>query len=118
MDKITLKNVSFYTHVGCTAEERRVGQHLELDVELHTDLHRAGESDDIKASIDYAQVYRALAAAVSGREQFLVEAIAERAADALKPFGAKRVVVRVRKAAPPFPDGRAEFAEVEIVREF
>ncbi len=118
MDRILLKGLTFFTHAGCTAEERKVGQHLEFDVELHADLGAASREDDIRKSIDYAAVYRAVEGAVAQREQFLIEALAERAAEACRPFAPARVVVRVRKHAPPFPDGRAEYAEVEIVREF
>lgn len=118
LDRITLKNLTFFTHVGCTAEERKVGQHLQFDVDVYADLKAASEGDDIARSIDYADVYRAVEAAVSGREQFLIEALAERAAQACRKFNPSRVAVRVRKHAPPFPEGRAEYAEVEIVRDF
>lgn len=87
-------------------------------MDLYADLRAAGTTDDLARSIDYAAVYRAVETAVAGREQYLIEALAERAADACKAFGPARVVVRVRKPAPPFPDGRAQYAEVEIAREF
>jgi 7,8-dihydroneopterin aldolase/epimerase/oxygenase len=116
MDRITLRNLRIYTHIGCTAEERRVGQHLELDIEFRVDLREAGASDRISASIDYAKAASLVRDAVAGVEANLLETVAERAAAALLTLGAPEVVVRVRKPSPPIPGAHADFAEVEIVR--
>ena len=116
MDRITLRNMCVFTHVGCTSEERRVGQHLELDVEFHLDLRGPGGSDRIADSIDYAKAYQLVKKAVEGLEANLLETIAERAAAAVRDLGAPTVVVRVRKPAPPIPGGHADYAEVEIRR--
>ena len=116
MDCIRLRNVRLYTHVGCTAEERRVGQHLEMDLEFHLDLHQAGKTDRIGASIDYAEALRRVREAVDGLEVNLLETVAERAAATLLDLGAHTVVVRVRKPTPPMPGLYAEHAEVEIRR--
>lgn len=115
-DTITLTGMTFYTHVGCTPEERKVGQHLELDVTLHLDLREAGASDDIDQSVDYAKVHEALKRAIEGRERKLLEAIAEDAVTALRAFPLlESATVRVRKPAPPFP-GFARHAEIVIHR--
>lgn len=115
-DKITLRNMRVFTHVGCSAEERRVGQHLELDLEFHLDLQPAGTTDRIVESIDYARAHQLVKEAVEGFEANLLETIAERAAAALQGLGASRIVVRVRKPAPPIPGGHADHAEVEVHR--
>lgn len=116
MDRIRLKNVQLFTHVGCTAEERRVGQHLEMDLEFRLDLRDAGRNDRIAASIDYAEALRRVRDAVDRLEANLIETVAERAADAILAMGAHSVVVRVRKPTPPMPGMYAEHAEVEIHR--
>jgi dihydroneopterin aldolase len=116
MDRVTLKNLRIYTHVGCTSEERRVGQHLEVDIEFRLDLRDAGKTDRISASIDYAHAAVLVREAVSGVEANLLEAVAQRAADALAPLGARTIIVRVRKPSPPIPGAHADHAEVEIVR--
>lgn len=115
-DRVTLRNLRVYTHVGCTAEERRVGQHLEVDIEFRLDLREAGTTDRIGASIDYAAAATRVRDAVSGIEVNLLETVAERAADALHALGAREIVVRVRKPSPPIPGAHADFAEVEIHR--
>lgn len=116
VDRITLRNMRVFTHVGCTSEERRVGQHLELDLEFFLDLRRPGASDRIADSIDYAKAHQLVKQAVEGYEANLLETIAERAASALTGLGAQRVIVRVRKPAPPIPGGHADHAEVQIER--
>jgi dihydroneopterin aldolase len=116
MDRITLRNMRFFTHVGCTSEERRVGQHLEVDVEFHMDLREAGTTDRITSTINYAEAYQKLRAVIENLEANLLETIAERAAGELKDMGAQHVVVRVRKHAPPIPGAHADYAEVEIRR--
>ena len=117
MDRVSLRNLRIYTHVGCTAEERRVGQHLEVDIEFHVDLRAAGASDSIAKSIDYAKAATAVRDAVGGLEANLLETVAERAAAALLPLGGDAVTIRVRKPSPPIPGAHADFAEVEITRQ-
>ncbi|HEX2022388.1 MAG TPA: dihydroneopterin aldolase [Candidatus Thermoplasmatota archaeon] len=115
-DAIRLRNMRFFTHVGCSSEERRVGQHLEMDIEFRLDLREAGTTDRIAASIDYAEAYRRVRQVVENHEANLLETIAERAAGAVLAMGAREVVVRVRKPTPPMPGAYADHAEVEIVR--
>ena len=116
MDAIRLRNLRFFTHVGCTAEERRVGQHLEMDVEFRLDLREAGTTDRIGSSIDYATAAGRIRDAIGGIEANLLETVAERAANAILDLGAREVLVRVRKPAPPMPGAHADHAEVEIRR--
>lgn len=116
MDRITLRNMRFFTHVGCTAEERRVGQHLEMDVEFHLDLRGPGASDRIGETINYAEAYTRLRDTLENKEAQLLETIAQSAADALAGMGQQETVIRVRKNAPPIPGAHADYAEVEIRR--
>lgn len=116
MDRITLRNLRLFTHIGCTVEERRVGQHLEMDIEFRMDLREAGTSDRIGASIDYAAAALKVHEAVAGVEANLLETVAERAAAALLAMGPDEVVLRVRKPSPPMPGAHADYAEVEITR--
>lgn len=116
MDRVTLRNLRIYTHIGCTAEERRVGQHLEVDIEFRMDLREAGTTDRIGASVDYAAAAALVRETVDGIEANLLETVAERAAAALLSLGAPEVVVRVRKPSPPIPGAHADHAEVEVSR--
>lgn len=116
MDRITLRNLRVFTHIGCTSEERDVGQHLEMDLEMWMDLREAGTTDRIGASVDYAAAAAAVREAVVGVEANLLETVAERAAAAVLALGVPRTTVRVRKPHPPMPGAHADHAEVEIHR--
>lgn len=115
-DKIRLANMRFFTHHGVHEEERRLGQQISVDVELAADLERAGRSDDLAETIDYGSVYDIINEVATGRQFRLIEALAQRIAEALlERFAAQEVVVRVRKEDPPV-GGLVDHAEVEITR--
>lgn len=115
-DRVFIEGIQFYGYHGLVEEERRLGQRFLVDVELSMDLRPASGSDDLSASIDYAEVLR-LVREIGEREQYrLLEALAERVAAALlERFPAAGVRVRARKPAPPLP-GAFESVGVEIAR--
>ncbi|MGQ0534931.1 MAG: dihydroneopterin aldolase [Methanobacteriota archaeon] len=115
MDRLRLTNMSFYARVGHLPEERALGAHIEVDVELSTDLSKAGTSDRIADAVDYAAVHRAVAEVVAAKEYHLLEGLATAIAERMKAFRPHLVTVRVRKPRPPLP-GNIAAAEVEIVR--
>ncbi|MBI4394166.1 MAG: dihydroneopterin aldolase [Euryarchaeota archaeon] len=115
MDKIELKAMKFFAHVGHFDEERRLGQQVEIDLELRLDLSRSGRSDDIHDTLDYRAAYEKVAAVVTGREFRLLEALAESAAAAVKGMGQVETLVRVRKLSTPI-GGPVEYSMVEITR--
>ena len=116
LDRVFVQGIQFYGHHGVAEEERRLGQRFLLDVELGLDLRPAGMSDELSASIDYAEVIR-LVKEIGEQEQYrLLEALAERvAAVLLERFPVASVRVRASKPAPPLP-GVFERVGVEISR--
>ena len=116
LDRVFIQGIQFYGYHGVAEEERRQGQRFLVDVELSMDLRPAGGSDELSASIDYAEVLR-LVKEIGEREQYrLLEALAERVATALlERFPAAGVRVRASKPAPPLP-GAFEAVGVEISR--
>jgi dihydroneopterin aldolase len=116
LDRVFVQGIQFYGYHGVAEEERRQGQRFLVDVELSMDLRPAGGSDELSASIDYAEVLR-LVKEIGEREQYrLLEALAERVATALlERFPAAGVRVRASKPATPLP-GVFEAVGVEISR--
>lgn len=116
MDRVIVRGIQVYGYHGVTQEERRQGQRFLLDVELSADLRRAGQRDELSASVDYAEVLR-LVTEIGEKEQYrLLEALAERvAAVLLERFPAASVRVRASKPSPPLP-GTFESVGVEITR--
>lgn len=98
MDTIFLHGLKADTVIGVYDWERRSAQTLLFDVDIGTDLHRAGGSDDIADTIHYAEVAETLRQSLADRQFLLLEALAEHVAElVLSGFGADWVRVRVVK---------------------
>jgi len=84
-----------------------------VDLELNLDLRKAGRSDRVEHTVDYAAVAREVKRLVEDRPFILVEAMAESAARLIaKKFRVKSVRVRLRKFSVP----GTKSVGVEIVR--
>ncbi len=115
-DRVSLKNMSFYAYHGAFDAERQLGQRFEVDVDIRTDVRRAGETDDLSDALNYVNVYNIVKDVMEGPPLNLLEAIAERiAARILASFDIVDVTVRVRKPAAPV-GGLFDYSEVEITR--
>ncbi len=103
MDKITLKNLSFFGTHGVLKEETVLGQKFFVDVVLHTDTQAAGLSDDVGQTVSYADVYEDVKIQVEERRYDLIEALAEQiAGDILTKYKAIEMVdVEIRKPEAP-----------------
>jgi 7,8-dihydroneopterin aldolase/epimerase/oxygenase len=116
MDKIILKQMSFYAYHGAYPEENKLGQRFMVDLELRLNLQLAGKSDRLEYSIDYGQVFQVVEKIVEEEQFRLIETLAERIADTLlTKFLVPEVLVRVTKPDPPIP-GHYESVGVEVVR--
>ena len=117
MDKIFLNHMEFFAYHGVLNEERIHGQTFEIDVELSVDLSMAAKSDDIKDTVDYAQIYLEVKEIVTQRRYHLIETLASRIIEVLfsKYSIVKKICVRVRKPQAPI-DGILVGPEVEIRR--
>ncbi|ABR48321.1 dihydroneopterin aldolase [Alkaliphilus metalliredigens QYMF] len=117
MDKIILKNLGFYGYHGVLPEENRLGQKFFVDIELYADLKTAGNSDDVKDTINYAEVYDVTKDIVENQTFQLIEALAETiAAKVLKDFSrVNEILVTIRKPEAPV-NGIYDYFGVEIRR--
>jgi 7,8-dihydroneopterin aldolase/epimerase/oxygenase len=59
-DRIVVRGLRLWAHVGVLEFEREQGQWFELDLELGVDLKPAGRSDLLADTLDYAQLITAL----------------------------------------------------------
>ncbi len=116
-DRIRLCAMEFYGYHGALPAERDLGQRFVIDVEMALDLRPAGESDDLRRTVSYADVYDDVRAIVEGPACHLIEAVAERIAARVLAAHAVVEEVRVRVRKPEVPiRGVLDAAEVEIVR--
>lgn len=100
-DVLRLEGMRFFGHHGNPADERGVGVHLDVDVEVRTDIREAARSDRVEDTIDYARMIETCRRVVEERSHHLVETVAEDLAEELlaEPR-AKSVRVRVAKRPP------------------
>lgn len=114
MDKIRIRDLRVRCRVGVTAGERRLPQELLITVTLHADLRRAGRSDDLRHTIDYSVLKKAILVESESKSYKLIERLAQRIADLSLEYPlVRQVEVSVQKL------GALRFAfcsEVEITR--
>lgn len=58
---IYLKNLSFYANHGVGAQERLVGNVFNIDLTLQVDFTKALDTDDVRDTVSYADVYQSIA---------------------------------------------------------
>ena len=111
-DQIILKGVSARGFHGVLDPEKRDGQPFVVDVHLTLDLSRAGRTDDLSATVNYAEVASAVVARITGPSFDLIERLAEVIADDVLRFPlVDTVEVVVHK--PEAPVGHP-FTDVEV----
>ena len=114
MDRIFIRDLALRCIIGIYPEERREKQDVLINVEMHCDLRAAGRSDDLKDTVDYKAVKKAILKLVEGSRFQLIECLAEHiAAIALGDEKVIKVIVSIDKP------GALRFARssaVEITR--
>ena len=81
MDRIEVTGMRFYGYHGVFAEETKLGQRFNVDLSIGLDLLRAGQTDDLRESVNYAELYEVTKQVVEGAPLQLVEALANRIAE-------------------------------------
>ena len=102
MDRILISGIRELGVHGVLPEERVRPQPFEIDIELLVDATVAGESDDLKDTVDYSAVCDAVTRVVSSEQYRLLERLAARIVEVCR--ADPRVVgavVEVRKVHPP-----------------
>ena len=115
-DVILLEGIQVPAALGVTAAERSQRRPVLLDLEVESDLRRAGRTDRIGDTLHYKRIFEIVQDVASSQQHKLVEALAERIARAvLEKFPAAAAVrVAVRKPTPIA--GVLRYAGVRIER--
>ncbi len=111
---VSLTNMRFYAYHGVAEQERTVGNWFSVSVKLSYPFQQAMESDDVAATINYAEVYEVVKCEMQQPSR-LLEHVAGRIYRALmEAFPAiTGGVLSVSKLNPPIPCSTAE-ASVEL----
>ena len=115
MDKIHIRDLLLRCVIGVYERERDHKQDVVLNIVLHTDISRAGQSDDLNDTVDYKALRDRICAFVEDSACFLLERLAEGVAQVcLATPSVCRVEVTVDK---PGALTYARSVAVEICRE-
>lgn len=117
MDKIIMKNLGFYGYHGVLKEESKLGQKFFIDVEMYTNLKKAGKTDEVKDTISYAETYEVVKSIVENEKHNLLEKIAQRICDELfiNFDRIDEIKVKIRKPEAPV-HGMYDYFGIEIRR--
>jgi dihydroneopterin aldolase len=114
MDYIHLNDMEFYGYHGALPEETKLGQRFRVTLSLATSLAKAGKTDDLEETVNYAEVYSVCRTVVEGKPVKLIETVAETIADEIfrnfadKVFGVRVVLVK------PDPPIHGHYASVSV----
>lgn len=113
VDTIRIAGIKSFGHHGALPEEKRLGQRFNVSVDLEIDTRPAAAADDLKLTVDYAEVIRTVEAQLTGKPVYLIETLAQQiAARILGTFlVVKAVTVEVTK---PFAPVAAEFDAISV----
>ena len=117
MDKIYIRGLRVFAYHGVNIEEKEKGQPFVLDVTLEVDLSRAGQSDNLSDTVNYAKVAKRIVRVMQTEKDDLIERAATRVAEAiLTEFPAVReVTVLLKKPRAPIA-AEFDYVAVEITR--
>ncbi len=112
MDRIVLQGISAHGHHGVLDFEKADGQGFVVDVSLEVDLRRAGRTDLLAHTVNYAEVAADVVSLVTGPSLDLIETLADQIAEVvLKRPLVQAVEVTVHK--PQAPVG-VPFGDVQV----
>ncbi len=113
VDTIRIAGIKSFGHHGALPEEKRLGQRFTVSVDLEVDTRPAAAADDLKLTVDYAEVIRTVEGQLTGKPVYLIETLAQQiAARLLGTFPVVRAVtVEVNK---PFAPVAAEFDAISV----
>ncbi|MET3538539.1 dihydroneopterin aldolase [Chryseobacterium limigenitum] len=118
MSKIYLEDIKIYAHHGVLPEENIIGTYYILNLELHTDLWKASESDDLKDTISYADI-NAIVHDEMNIKSKLLEHVAGRIISKIheKFSQISYIKLKITKTAPPM-QGEMKGASIELEKSF
>ncbi|MDR1632581.1 MAG: dihydroneopterin aldolase [Dysgonamonadaceae bacterium] len=102
MDCIELKNMIFHARHGVLEQEKTVGNTFIVSLKLYLDLSVAGQSDQLKDTLNYADVFEIVKREMAVPSN-LLEHVATRIISAVKQTFPQIVKIRIRlaKSRPP-----------------
>ena len=117
MDKVRILNLKIPARHGVYEFEKDKDSIFEIDVEMHTDLSIAGQTDDLNDTINYNKAVSVITDIFTQKDYHLIEAVGQTICNKLlADFKIQKVVIKIRKPHAPIM-ANLDTVEVELVRE-
>lgn len=115
MGKIRINNMNFHTYNGVFAEEKKLGQKLEVDAELTYPIETQVKTDDLNETVSYADVYQTIEEFILNNNYNLIESVANHLLSLLLDNypTIDAITLRVRKYSVPIA-GIFDNVEIEV----
>lgn len=115
METLTIKSLQFHANHGYFEKEREKGNEFEVDLIFGADFRAAGDSDDLRDTIDYQEVLKTVKAVMDGPSLKLIETLAKQIGDNLfeRFHETQELEVAVRKLHPPL-DVETAYSEIRM----
>lgn len=114
--KVSLKEVRFYSPIGFYEEEQAIGNEFYVNVEVSFPFENS-DAEDLKNTINYEELYQVLLEVMTPKRKLLESALEDILDLILKKYNfAHTIYVGIRKINPPFGGDLAN-SEVSLLFE-
>lgn len=118
MSKIFLEDVKIYAYHGVLPEENIIGTYYILNLEIHTDIWIAAESDDLNDTISYADINEIIHEEMKIKSKLLEHVAGRIIAKIHENFSQiSYIKLRITKTSPPMK-GEMKGASIELEKSF
>ncbi|MBO4612170.1 MAG: dihydroneopterin aldolase [Bacteroidaceae bacterium] len=113
--RIFLNDIQVHAHHGVMEQEATVGGDFLVSVSMEADVERAGETDCLEDTVNYADIALLVKQEMAIRSKLLEHVATRIAKRLLAEFSAARSVkVSITKLCPPIPGLQSSGAGVEL----
>lgn len=118
LDTVFLEGIELFGYIGVLEHEKREGQTFYIDIELGVDLRKAGRSDILSQTVNYAEVFTLAEQLMDEARCDLIESYAEQLSEEIFSYFdlVQETAITVRKPEAPI-DGKFRAVGVTIRRE-
>jgi 7,8-dihydroneopterin aldolase/epimerase/oxygenase len=71
MGKIALEGLEFFAYHGAYLEEQKIGNRYSVDINIETDFTNAAETDRLKETVNYEDVYNSIKEVMQQKHRLL-----------------------------------------------
>ena len=115
--KIILEDIKIYAYHGVLPEEAMIGNHYLVNLEVHADLEKASQSDDLNDTINYAEISDIIHQEMAIRSELLEHVIGRIIHKIENQFPQMTFIkIRLTKTIPPMP-GEMKGVSLEFAKE-